>query len=81
MFHLFSAEVLTSLKQSGLEDPKNFPPRNAEQPLPLPRPRTPIHVPGCDRIVTTDVLDVRNVLRSRLDIGYMARLIFSYVIS
>ena len=81
MFHLFSAEVLNSLKKNGLQDPVNFHLMNAFVTVARQDHAHSSSLPDRDRIMTTRVLDVRNVLRSRPDVGYIRPLIFSHVIS
>ncbi len=81
MFHLFSAEVLNSLKKNGLLDPVNFHLMNAFVTVARQDHAHPSSLPDRDRIMTTRVLDVRNVLRSRPDVGYIRAPIFSHVIS
>ena len=71
MFHLFSAEVLNSLKKNGLRNPVNFHLMNALVAVAGQDHAHPSSLRDRDRIMTTRVLDVRNVLRSRPDVGYI----------
>jgi hypothetical protein len=71
MFHLFSAEVLNSLKKNGLEGPGKFHLTNAFVAVAGQKHAHLSSLPDRDRIMTTQVLDVRNVLRSRPDVGYI----------
>ena len=71
MFHLFSAEVLNSLKKNGLQDPVNSHLTNVFVVVAGQDYTHPPSLPDCDRIMTTRVLDVRNGLRSRPDVGYI----------
>ena len=81
MFHLFSAEVLKLIEKSGLEGPGNFHLTNVFVAVAGQDHAHPSSLPDRDRIMTTRVLDVRNVLRSRPDVGYIRPPIFSHVIS
>lgn len=81
MFHLFSLEVLKLIEKRGLEGPGNFHLTNEFVAVAGQDHAHPSSLPDRDRIMTTRVLDVRNVLRSRPDVSYIRAPIFSHVIS